>query len=328
MTRGSSPLARGLRPPPRQLRGHVRIIPARAGFTTISYVLCESLGDHPRSRGVYRRRVRASAQVVGSSPLARGLREPEPRIWFSAWIIPARAGFTLTPATSASSPRDHPRSRGVYHSSASGGHGVSGSSPLARGLQNQARNSTCPGGIIPARAGFTSEPGARDRLTPDHPRSRGVYRGRVSRGGGASGSSPLARGLLSMENRTAIERRIIPARAGFTPPGCTSPRTPTDHPRSRGVYIAALVMVVMVVGSSPLPRGLQMGSRRSAARRRIIPARGGFTAPSGRRSRWRRDHPRSRGVYTCGSLVSQRTRSLSDPRRLHCRPRARSAGSP
>ena len=40
------------------------------------------------------------------------------------------------------------------------------------------------------------------------------------------------------------------------------------------------------------------------------------------------DHPRSRGVYTCGSLVSQRTRSLPDPRRLHCRPRARSAGSP
>ena len=206
MTRGSSPLARGLRPPPRQLRGHVRIIPARAGFTTISYVLCESLGDHPRSRGVYRRRVRASAQVVGSSPLARGLREAE-------------------------------------------------AARLA-GL-----------GIIPARAGFTGCLGAHRRRRWDHPRSRGVY------------ESP----------------------------------TWTD---------------LTLPGSSPLARGLPLPGDDVGALRRIIPARAGFTRADRLALRGHLDHPRSRGVYTCGSLVSQRTRSLSDPRRLHCRPRARSAGSP
>ena len=70
---------------------------------------------------------------------------------------------------------------------------------------------------------------------------------------------------------------IIPARAGFTegPPAAVPARR--DHPRSRGVYLVALL--------------------RAAPQQRIIPARAGFTrpcAPAGSRCR---DHPRSRGVY-------------------------------
>ena len=50
---GSSPLARGLPPTTQRRRTAVRIIPARAGFTTenIHSILRDS--DHPRSRGVY-----------------------------------------------------------------------------------------------------------------------------------------------------------------------------------------------------------------------------------------------------------------------------------
>ena len=50
---GSSPLARGL--PDRQCGAIsiVRIIPARAGFTQVRISMLTSLGDHPRSRGVY-----------------------------------------------------------------------------------------------------------------------------------------------------------------------------------------------------------------------------------------------------------------------------------
>ena len=50
---GSSPLARGLRPPRQRVMRDAGIIPARAGFT--DHVPCIQVrsGDHPRSRGVY-----------------------------------------------------------------------------------------------------------------------------------------------------------------------------------------------------------------------------------------------------------------------------------
>ena len=52
-TTGSSPLARGL-----------RIMPVNADNV---------LGDHPRSRGVYRFGLGFGVEAEGSSPLARGL---------------------------------------------------------------------------------------------------------------------------------------------------------------------------------------------------------------------------------------------------------------
>ena len=50
-----------------------RIIPARAGFTYPQSTDKVDRKDHPRSRGVYRRRPRRRFQLRGSSPLARGL---------------------------------------------------------------------------------------------------------------------------------------------------------------------------------------------------------------------------------------------------------------
>ena len=53
-------------------------------------------------------------------------------------------------------------------------------------------------------------------VTGDHPRSRGVYLQRRTRRGRRRGSSPLARGLLTLALAAAVGFRIIPARAGFT----------------------------------------------------------------------------------------------------------------
>ena len=53
--------------------------------------------------------------------------------------------------------------------------GITGSSPLARGLQRIIAEMQAQGRIIPARAGFTLK---RDVIlidAKDHPRSRGVY---------------------------------------------------------------------------------------------------------------------------------------------------------
>ena len=70
---GSSPLARGLQLVPKRVPGGTGIIPARAGFTPTVAGATGGDADHPRSRGVYRRRTQWGGRHPGSSPLARGL---------------------------------------------------------------------------------------------------------------------------------------------------------------------------------------------------------------------------------------------------------------
>ena len=152
---GSSPLARGLRIDFPEGPDDAGIIPARAGFT-------------PGVEGILTR-------ITGSSPLARGLRTSTAPLWGSRGIIPARAGFTGHRGGRRAVRWDHPRSRGVYGPLGRTGRLTRGSSPLARGLRDALAPYKQEGGIIPARAGFTS--GAPQARWPirDHPRSRGVY---------------------------------------------------------------------------------------------------------------------------------------------------------
>ena len=213
---GSSPLARGLRPPAVCGPRHTRIIPARAGFTSRSRVAGPRSWDHPRSRGVYASVKCTPPPGSGSSPLARGLRIIQvPQEYFGR-IIPARAGFTYLPAEVDALLSDHPRSRGVYPRAPTTMLKTPGSSPLARGLHYpNARIIVIPG-IIPARAGFTSQDERVSMINADHPRSRGVYKARTREPVYTAGSSPLARGLRFYSVHSSAERWIIPARAGFT----------------------------------------------------------------------------------------------------------------
>ena len=172
-----------------------------------------------------------------------------------------------------------------------------GSSPLARGLQRDRPDVVDRGGIIPARAGFTRRRGAAGDHRSDHPRSRGVYRMALRFSHGASGSSPLARGLPAGPPDRLRGGGIIPARAGFTRCGSSAFGSPWDHPRSRGVYSELSPNSRGTEGSSPLARGLHPPGHDHPGRPGIIPARAGFTTCEPRLSRARRDHPRSRGVY-------------------------------
>ena len=192
---GSSPLARGLpRTSPWACRAG-RIIPARAGFTVITgadvayaRIIPARAGftprlrgdhrrrrDHPRSRGVYRPTRADDMFAGGSSPLARGLR--------------------LSSRERLPEVVDHPRSRGVYWQLVMVWSGGDGSSPLARGLPSIHRLKWISSGIIPARAGFTTNARPVRALCRDHPRSRGVYHLGVRLRPQPGGSSPLARGL-------------------------------------------------------------------------------------------------------------------------------------
>ena len=193
---GSSPLARGLHDAPAIAPGLCGIIPARAGFTRQRLPGHQGVRDHPRSRGVYH--------------LFRGTRR------FRPWIIPARAGFTAGAAGPAWPGPDHPRSRGVYMTGGRWEPGEWGSSPLARGLPLLPFAQPFAGGIIPARAGFTTTRESNSKSSGDHPRSRGVYHSTSRPLMVTTGSSPLARGLRPGSHRCRGERGIIPARAGFT----------------------------------------------------------------------------------------------------------------
>ena len=234
---------------------------------------------------------------MGSSPLARGLHDAPPVWSWSRRIIPARAGFTLAGAGIMRRSPDHPRSRGVYALQCAAYARADGSSPLARGLLDAVGVECLPGGIIPARAGFTAPLDHGLRRTKDHPRSRGVYRKRGAASAAPSGSSPLARGLLGDFRDGMRWGGIIPARAGFTIRRLPTRTHRRDHPRSRGVYPACRTRSPSPPGSSPLARGLLALVIVVAAVARIIPARAGFTSPNALVRRESRDHPRSRGVY-------------------------------
>ena len=235
-----------------------------------------------------------------------------------ARIIPARAGFTPRRERRPRWGADHPRSRGVYGTTRAPTRACPGSSPLARGLPGGAAGGGLGAGIIPARAGFTPWGYLRTGRTRDHPRSRGVYGTGSAPIPARAGSSPLARGLhVTTDYRKGLIRIIparagftpppagrpppsawiIPARAGFTPVGGVAHRGARDHPRSRGVYAAALSSESNGSGSSPLARGLHGNMTRMRAVTGIIPARAGFTRQEPARHHRARDHPRSRGVY-------------------------------
>ena len=342
--RGSSPLARGLRQPSWRPCCGCRIIPARAGFTPPSRWPPSGTADHPRSRGVYCPSVCSASIMPGSSPLARGLPSRIPSFGYPKRIIPARAGFTHSPASALDWSQDHPRSRGVYRPGPRPCCSPRGSSPLARGLPVDGHVHAGAGGIIPARAGFTCWPCIWTTGAADHPRSRGVYSTPPLKTFLIDGSSPLARGLPVGNAAQSSEEGIIPARAGFTPRGPASPRTsrriiparagftgfpshhrtrPWDHPRSRGVYPTGRRRPHPSAGSSPLARGLLESLDLIMRAGGIIPARAGFTRdgpgipPAGR------DHPRSRGVYLSACPIPRRA-SGSSPlaRGLRQRPAA------
>ena len=111
------------------------------------------------------------------------------------------------------------------------------------------------------------------------------------------GSSPLARGLPGALASQTGHQRIIPARAGFTDPGCSPHSAHGDHPRSRGVYLRFFIGQEPDEGSSPLARGLLCAIISAGRTIRIIPARAGFTRTENFLMGLEEDHPRSRGVY-------------------------------
>ena len=112
------------------------------------------------------------------------------------------------------------------------------------------------------------------------------------------GSSPHTRGLPAPGDPPSPGGRIIPAHAGFTALHDGGKSLFQDHPRTRGVYGLPQWQKKPLSGSSPHTRGLHYHGVAPMTKGRIIPAHAGFTTTATAPWLRRRDHPRTRGVYT------------------------------
>ena len=90
-------------------------------------------------------------------------------------------------------------------------------------------------------------------------------------------------------------QRLIPAHAGKTGTGWGPGRAGRAHPRSRGENVFAVLMIVLIWGSSPLTRGKPVTHARVWEAGRLIPAHAGKTKGKAIVSFDAGAHPRSRG---------------------------------
>ncbi len=131
-----------------------RNIPAHAGETVHRYSVRRLQSEHPRSRGGNCPHDPALSPRDGTSPLTRGKLDPKSR-------IPRR-------------PPEHPRSRGgnVLHHTAKSN--ACRNIPAHAGETDVVLTAEFPtNGTSPLTRGKRSDPQAAERLTPEHPRSRG-----------------------------------------------------------------------------------------------------------------------------------------------------------
>ena len=275
---GSSPLSRGIHNPGRPAGHRAGIIPALAGNTGAWGGVRSRCRDHPRSRGEYRDVTAVAEQVVGSSPLSRGIPPCHGPRSHPYGIIPALAGNTRGCWAGSRSWWDHPRSRGEYELIGTMAGTLDGSSPLSRGIRGVVHRNRSARWIIPALAGNTRTKCGALARHQDHPRSRGEYAGPAATIRAGTGSSPLSRGIQGGRDARRRVTGIIPALAGNTPTRTTYVPRWWDHPRSRGEYVGRGLGRKAPNGSSPLSRGIRISGGVRFPMVWIIPALAGNTS--------------------------------------------------
>ena len=172
---GSSPHARGARNKEYEKYVADGIIPACAGSTIEGCTGSIEPWDHPRMRGEHTPPLSLASVSRGSSPHARGARDPHDLTGDPAGIIPACAGSTCTRHRGGGALQDHPRMRGEHCAVMPETERAVGSSPHARGARVCVGTCTAYVGIIPACAGSTCANRAKRLGIRDHPRMRGEH---------------------------------------------------------------------------------------------------------------------------------------------------------
>ena len=133
--RGSSPLTRGARTPPRSPGKHGRLIPAYAGSTRAASLPWRGMSAHPRLRGEHYPDDYRRPGGGGSSPLTRGALTLSWFVFTRLRLIPAYAGSTFNGIVAPQYEGAHPRLRGEHPHSSPATSAPRGSSPLTRGAR-------------------------------------------------------------------------------------------------------------------------------------------------------------------------------------------------
>ncbi len=274
---GSSPRVRGKRRPVQPTVYSRRIIPARAGQTSMIGLTPKKTSDHPRACGANDEFANVGRIPNGSSPRVRGKRRRPRPAHQTIRIIPARAGQTRRRTARYRPNPDHPRACGANPPTQSATPSSPGSSPRVRGKPASPSPTSSTRRIIPARAGQTCVRTRDGVPSSDHPRACGANLVGNSFISGYTGSSPRVRGKLAAECLHVLRERIIPARAGQTWLVLLVMVVSPDHPRACGANIEAQQERELRAGSSPRVRGKPHQHQRDAGRNRIIPARAGQT---------------------------------------------------
>ena len=218
MRRGSSPRVRGKRRRWIRGRGAPRLIPARAGKTLHPGGRLPGRAAHPRACGENGGRPGRVQKGRGSSPRVRGKRCHESQRKNRSRLIPARAGKTHVRRLLSGRRWAHPRACGENGNRSRGRSPGKGSSPRVRGKRAVRHSEHHGSGLIPARAGKTMFAALTVRRLWAHPRACGENEVAVLVHGRVPGSSPRVRGKRDRLRCDPHRRRLIPARAGKTPP--------------------------------------------------------------------------------------------------------------
>ena len=212
----------------------MRFIPACAGNASLSLARARCASVHPRVRGERNAKSEYGVKLAGSSPRARGTQWVPVAVIDHPRFIPACAGNARHGMSRGRLRPVHPRVRGERASQAFAASALAGSSPRARGTLETHATKEKPGRFIPACAGNAHKWHDGDTLEPVHPRVRGE-RMRARRSKSACiGSSPRARGTLSLKQTPTNKPRFIPACAGNARRLPGHDMSVAVHPRVRG----------------------------------------------------------------------------------------------
>ena len=128
-----------------------------------------------------------------------------------------------------------------------------------------------------------------------HPRAGGENRNSSKMLSLIVGSSPRGRGKQRLDRGRADHERLIPARAGKTPPVFAHVDASSAHPRAGGENNDGDAAALAIRGSSPRGRGKQGDTGGLLLPPRLIPARAGKTRLHYASRAMYRAHPRAGG---------------------------------
>ena len=306
-TVGSSPRVRGKPDGIAEEVGDPRLIPARAGKTSIPGRAGHPWGAHPRACGENVPSWPAMVRYAGSSPRVRGKRRGVGAPLWRAGLIPARAGKTRGWHEASCAAAAHPRACGENGLGELLERAGDGSSPRVRGKQRGPRSSARDHGLIPARAGKTGQEDLLGDALGAHPRACGENLIDNANPLMQLGSSPRVRGKLDELFELDQGQGLIPARAGKTTLFGRSSPCCTAHPRACGENAEESASGVCCAGSSPRVRGKPDGAGDPGAEVGLIPACAGKTGRRPRAPLRRSAHPR-----VCGENLAQPGESTAD----------------